>query len=84
MIISFVIFLGANSEHRKVAEELSRKTGIPLYDMPHIDEFVPYDLQFNAEHLYDIDSEQFVNLISLCKIYMYRLVPLYCFFNIAS
>lgn len=47
----FCYFLGANSEHRKVAEELSRKTGIPLYDMPHIDEFVPYDLQFNAEHL---------------------------------
>lgn len=43
----FCYFLGANSEHRKVAEELSRKTGIPLYDMPHIDEFVPYDLQFN-------------------------------------
>ena len=49
----FCYFLGANSEHRKVAEELSKKTGIPLYDMPHIDEFVPYDLQFNAEHLYD-------------------------------
>ena len=35
--------------------------------MPHIDEFVPYDLQFNAEHLYDIDSEQFVNLIRYAK-----------------
>ena len=63
----FCYFLGANSEHRKVAEELSKKTGIPLYDMPHIDEFVPYDLQFNAEHLYDIDSEQFVNLIRYAK-----------------
>lgn len=31
----FCYFLGANSEHRKVAEELSKKTGIPLYDMPH-------------------------------------------------
>ena len=28
----FCYFLGANSEHRKVAEELSKKTGIPLYD----------------------------------------------------
>ena len=63
----FCYFLGANSKHRKVAEELSKKTGIPLYDMPHIDEFVPYDLQFNAEHLYDIDSEQFVNLIRYAK-----------------
>lgn len=63
----FCYFLGANSEHRKVAEELAKKTGLPLYDMPHIDEFVPYDLQFAAEHLYDVDPEQFMNLIRHAK-----------------
>lgn len=63
----FCYFLGANKEHRKAAEELAEKTGLPIYDMPHIDEFVPGDLQFSAEHLYDVDPEQFMNLIRYAK-----------------
>lgn len=59
----FCYFLGANPEHRKQAEIFSKTTGIKIIDMPHIDEFVACDLTFNAEHIYDIDSEQFVNLI---------------------
>lgn len=63
----FCYFLGSNPEHRKAAEELAKKTGLPLYDMPHIDEFVPCDLQFAAEHLYDVSPEQFINLIRHAK-----------------
>ncbi len=63
----FCYFLGSNSEHRKAAEELAKKTGLPMYDMPHIDEFVPGDVQFMANHLYDIDPEQFMNLIRHAK-----------------
>lgn len=59
----FCYFLGNNPEHRKQAEIFSKAVGIKIIDMPHIDEFVECDLKFNAEHIYDIDSEQFVNLI---------------------
>lgn len=59
----FCYFLGANPAHRKQAEIFSKAIGIKIIDMPHIDEFVECDLAFNAEHIYDIDSEQFVNLI---------------------
>lgn len=59
----FCYFLGSNPEHRKQAQIFSKAVGMKLVDMPHIDEFVECDVEFNAEHLYDIDSEQFVNLI---------------------
>ena len=59
----FCYLLGSNPEHRKAVMELGRKTGLKVYDMPHIDEFVPGDMQFADEHLYDIDPAQFVNLI---------------------
>lgn len=43
--------------------KLREKTGLKVYDIPHVDEFVPADVEFGDEHLYDIDPEQFVNLI---------------------
>ena len=55
--------LGSNPEHRKAVKELGKRTELKIYDMPHIDEFVPGDRNFADEHLYDVDPAQFVNLI---------------------
>lgn len=63
----FCYFLGSDERHRKVVTELSEKTGLPIYDMPHIDEFVKGDISFTENHLYDIDPSQFVNLIRHAK-----------------
>ena len=59
----FCYLLGSNPEHRAAVLELGKKTGLKIYDMPHIDEFVPIDILFADEHLYDVDPAQFVNLI---------------------
>ena len=63
----FCYFLGTNQEHRKAVTELSKRTGLKIYDMPHIDSFVQGDLTFGAGHLYDVDPAQFVNLIRHAK-----------------
>lgn len=44
-------------------EILKEKTGLKIYTMPHIDEFVKNDEKFGDVHLYDIDPGDFVNLI---------------------
>lgn len=59
----FCYFLGSNSDHRRQVEILKEKTGLKIYTMPHIDEFVKNDEEFGDVHLYDIDPGDFVNLI---------------------
>ena len=63
----FCYLLGSNPEHRKAVLELAQNEGLEIYDMPHIDEFVPGDVEFCAKHLYDVDPAQFVNLIRHAK-----------------
>ncbi|MFA9424313.1 MAG: polysaccharide pyruvyl transferase family protein [Sedimentibacter sp.] len=55
--------LGANSEHRKAAMEISKKTGWKIVTLPHIDEVVEADMEFGDVQLFDVTPEQFLNLI---------------------
>ena len=59
----FCYFLGTNSEHRKLAKELKKKTGLKIVSCPFLDNYVGCDLEFGDIQLFDMDSEDFVNLI---------------------
>lgn len=59
----FCYFLGTNPEHRKQAEKLKKSTGLQLITCPFLDNFVEMDRNFGDKRLFDIDSEDFVNLI---------------------
>lgn len=59
----FCYFLGTNSEHRKVARRLGDATGLKLVTCPFLDNFVEEDQQFGDIQMFDIDAEDFVNLI---------------------
>lgn len=59
----FCYFLGTNSEHRKVARELGMVTGLKLVTCPFLDNFVEEDQQFGDVQMFDMDAEDFVNLI---------------------
>ncbi len=59
----FCYFLGTNSEHRAVAREFGAKTGLKLVTCPFLDNFVEEDQQFGDIQMYDMDAEDFVNLI---------------------
>lgn len=59
----FCYFLGTNIEHRVVAEELSKKTGLQIVLIPFLDNFVEEDQDFGNIRLFDIDTVDFVNLI---------------------
>lgn len=60
-------FLGTNEEHRKIAEELSKKTKLKIVSIPFLDNYVEYDLNFGDYKMFDIDSYDFVNLIRNAK-----------------
>lgn len=59
----FCYFLGENSSHRDIAEDLRRKTGCKIVCTPHLDSFVERDLTFGDMQLFDIGPDDFVNLI---------------------
>lgn len=59
----FCYFLGKNTEHREIAEELQKDTGLPIVTIPFLDDFVESDLNFGDKSLYDVDAADFVNLI---------------------
>ncbi|GAE89934.1 polysaccharide pyruvyl transferase family protein [Acetivibrio straminisolvens] len=61
--IYILLFLGTNINHRKIASELSKETGLKIATIPFLDNFVKYDLDFGDYQLYDIDAMDFVNLI---------------------
>lgn len=56
-------FLGANEEHRKIANEFKVKTGLKLVTCPFLDNYVDFDLKFGDIQLFDMDAADFVNLI---------------------
>ena len=56
-------FLGVNREHRKMAEQLKKKTGLKIVTLPHLDEYVASDEKFGDYRLFDIGPAEFVNLI---------------------
>ncbi len=59
----FCYFLGENNEHRAIAEELKKKTGLAIVTTPHLDSFVEKDLSFGDYRLFDVGPDDFVNLI---------------------
>lgn len=59
----FCYFLGENIEHRKEAEKLREKTDYKIVTIPFLDNFVEHDLKFGDYKMFDIDTEDFVNLI---------------------
>lgn len=56
-------FLGNNPTHRAWAKQLSKKTGLKIVQLPHLDEYVKKDEGFADYPLYDIDPFDFVSLI---------------------
>lgn len=56
-------FLGDSVEHREVANNLKKDTGLEIVTLPFLDNFVEHDLSFGDQHLYDVDAADFVNLI---------------------
>lgn len=59
----FCYFLGTNEEHRAVANEFQKKTGLKIVTCPYLDNFVETDQQFGDIQLFDMDASDFVNLI---------------------
>lgn len=59
----FCYFLGENVQHRDIADELKKKTGLKIVCTPHLDSFVERDLNFGDAQLFDIGPDDFVNLI---------------------
>ncbi len=59
----FCYFLGTNSEHRELANDLKKKTGYKIVTIPFLDNFVDSDQHFGDYKLFDIDTYDFVNLI---------------------
>lgn len=59
----FCYFLGNNEEHRDIAEEFRKKTGLKIVTCPFLDNFVERDQTFGDIQMFDMDTEDFVNLI---------------------
>ncbi len=59
----FCYFLGSNSKHREAAKELSRKTGLKIVTLRHLDEFVAGDESFGDIAPYDVDPVRFLNIL---------------------
>lgn len=64
----FCYFLGANSAHRKFAEEVKKITGYQIVALQHLDEFVKGDLKFGDATPYDVGPQDFINLLSNAEI----------------
>lgn len=59
----FCYFLGNNEEHREIAEQFKKHIDLKLVTCPFLDNFVQRDQNFGDIQLYDLDAEDFVNLI---------------------
>lgn len=60
----FCYFISANPAYRAFARRLSRKTGLKLVAVPHVDEFVRADQGFGDMIPEGVGPLQFVNLVS--------------------
>lgn len=60
----FCYFLGKNHEARAAANKLKQKTGLKIIAIRHMDEYVKYDEKFGDYAPYDVNPNDFVNLIS--------------------
>lgn len=56
-------FLGASQEHRLAVTELSKKLGLKIVALRHLDQYVDTDETFGDIAPYDVGPEQFLNMI---------------------
>ena len=59
----FAYFLGAAQEYRQVVMELSKRLGIKIVTLRHMDQYVEADEAFGDIAPYDVGPDQFLNLI---------------------
>lgn len=57
-------FLGPNPNHREYANKLSKKTGLKIVTLPHLDQLVKSDFNFGHIIPKNIGPFEFINLIS--------------------
>lgn len=60
-------FLGTNSRHRKIANEISKKQHLTIYNFSHFKEFNTADNDLEGLQLYDVSPAEFIGLISKAK-----------------
>lgn len=63
----FCYFLGENIEHRRIALNLQKQTGLKIVCTPFLDSYVSYDERFGDYQLFDIGPDDFINLIRGAK-----------------
>lgn len=59
----FCYFIGDNLEHRQMAEELKKKTGLKVVTIRHIDDYIDADESFGDIAFNDAGPREFVNMI---------------------
>lgn len=59
----FCYFLGDNPQHRSAVLEFSKKTGMKIVTLRHLDRFVPEDELFGDYAPYDVGPERFLNIL---------------------
>lgn len=62
----FSYFLGNKKWHRKYLKKLSKKTGLPIVNIPCLDSYLPLDKRVDFPR-YDASPEQFLGLIKNAK-----------------
>lgn len=60
----FCYFLGSNSDARKAAMDLKKKTNLPIITLRHMDEYVETDELFGDEAPYNVDANDFIRYIA--------------------
>lgn len=61
-------FLGNNKKYREIVSDLSKKTGLKIVTLPHLDRYVPEDEHIADYALFDVGPEDFLNLIRCAEI----------------
>ncbi len=59
----FCYFLGSNTEHRKIANELAQKTGLKIVTLRHLDRYNAQDENFGDYAPYDVTPQDFLNIL---------------------
>lgn len=59
----FCYYLGKNENHRNIAKQLKKETGLKIVTCPFLDHYIDCDLEFGDCQMYDINAAGFINLI---------------------
>ena len=59
----FAYFLGKNQEYRREVEKLSKKLGMKIVALKHLDQYVKEDENFGDYTLYDVGPREYLNLL---------------------